>query len=148
MQLLIREASHGDLPQILNIYKELEADKSAVLTEAQAVEIYDQISTYPNYKIYVALTDNETVGTFSLAIMDNLAHMGMPSGLIEDVVVKQEWQGRGIGKQMMYFALEQCRAAGCYKAALSSNRNRTKAHQFYESLGFERHGYSFSIDLN
>jgi GNAT superfamily N-acetyltransferase len=47
--------------------------------------------------------------------MDNLAHMGMPSGLIEDVVVKPEWQGKGIGKRMMQYALERCREYSCYK---------------------------------
>ena len=46
---------------------------------------------------------------------------------------------------MMAHAREQCRAAGCYKLALSSNLCREAAHLFYESLGFERHGYSFVI---
>ena len=45
----------------------------------------------------------------------------------------------------MEHAREQCRAAGCYKMALSSNLKREGAHAFYDSLGFERHGYSFVI---
>ena len=40
-----------------------------------------------------------------------------------------------------------CRQKGCYKMMLSSNLRRTGAHAFYESLGFEKHGYSFRIDL-
>ncbi len=82
-----------------------------------------------------------------MAIMDNLANSGKPSGLIEDVVVKTECQGRGIGTQMMNFAVNLCRECGCYKVALSSNLKRIKAHAFYESLGFEKHGYSFLIEL-
>jgi GNAT superfamily N-acetyltransferase len=147
MQLIIRQAGHDDLPCILGLYKELESDENAVLTQEQATAVFNRISTYPNYKIYVALAGSETVGTFSLAIMDNLAHLGMPSGLIEDVAVKSEWQGKGIGKNMMQFALERCREYGCYKAALSSNKKRVEAHRFYEALGFERHGYSFTIDF-
>ncbi len=147
MQVIIRQVNHADLAEILNIYSELEIDKSSVLTEAQALTLYSKISMYPNYKIYAAVSDTGIIGTFSLAVMDNLAHMGMPSGLIEDVVVKSEWQGKGIGKQMMHFALDRCRENGCYKAALSSNVKRTDAHRFYESLGFEKHGYSFLIDL-
>ena len=38
------------------------------------------------------------------------------------------------------------RAKGCYKLVLSSNAKRERAHAFYESLGFERHGYSFRIE--
>jgi hypothetical protein len=31
--------------------------------------------------------------------------------------------------------------------ALSSSRQRSAAHRFYESLGFVRHGYSFSTEI-
>lgn len=51
------------------------------------------------------------------------------------------------GGQMMHFAMERCRESGCYKAALLSNKKKLNAHRFYESLGFEKHGYSFSVDL-
>jgi GNAT superfamily N-acetyltransferase len=147
MQILLRQASREDLPEILDIYRELDTDNGSTLTSDEANSIFDSIATYPNYKIYVALAENEIVGTFALAVMDNLAHMGAPSGLIEDVVVKSKWQGKSIGKQMMRFALERCKENGCYKVALSSNKKRLKAHQFYESLGFEKHGYSFLMDL-
>ncbi|MBV1733821.1 MAG: GNAT family N-acetyltransferase, partial [Hydrogenophaga sp.] len=55
-------------------------------------------------------------------------------------------QGKGIGRQLMAHAIEQARAAGCYKLALSSNAKRQAAHAFYESLGFQRHGLSFVIE--
>lgn len=148
MQLSIRQALREDIPGILDLYRELESDKSSVLPEDRANVIFSRISSYPDYKIYVAFERVELIGTFSLAVMDNLAHMGTPSGLIEDVVVKSVWRGKGVGKQMMRFAIDRCREAGCYKAALSSNKKRTEAHRFYEALGFEKHGYSFLIDLD
>jgi GNAT superfamily N-acetyltransferase len=79
--------------------------------------------------------------------LDNLAHGCQPSGVVEDVAVHPARQGQGIGRQMMYFAMQRCRDAGCYKLALSSNLKREEAHRFYESLGFERHGYSFQVLL-
>ena len=39
----------------------------------------------------------------------------------------------------------ECRARGCYKTSLSANLKREHAHAFYESLDFERHGYSFRV---
>ena len=78
--------------------------------------------------------------------MDNLAHKGTPSGIVEDVAVKNEPHGQGIGKKMMQFAMQKCKEAGCYKLVLSSNQKRIEAHEFYESLGFERHGFSFRVD--
>jgi hypothetical protein len=47
----------------------------------------------------------------------------------------------------MEHAREQCRLAGCYKLSLSSGLPRDGAHAFYDSLGFERHGYSYLIRL-
>ncbi len=79
--------------------------------------------------------------------MDNLAHLGAPSGVVEDVVVRAAERGRGVGKTMLQHAMAECRREGCYKLAVSANRKRTAAHGFYESLGFERHGYSFVVSL-
>jgi GNAT superfamily N-acetyltransferase len=80
--------------------------------------------------------------------MDNLAHLGAPSAIVEDVVVSPAQRGEGIGKQMMQHAMQRCKQAGCYKMMLSSNLAREQAHRFYEDLGFERHGYSFRIDFS
>ena len=54
--------------------------------------------------------------------------MGSSSGIVEDVAVDPEYQGKGVGKFMMHFAINQCKEAGCYKLVLSSNIKRTQAH--------------------
>lgn len=145
--MVIREAKTEDLPNIIQLYKQPDMDNGMTLSLEQAEVIFNKMSTYPNYKIFVAEVGIEIIGTFALAIMDNLAHMGATSGLIEDVIVKTNWQGKGIGKQMMNYAIERCRNYGCYKVVLSSNLKREKAHLFYEALGFSKHGYSFLLEL-
>ncbi len=95
----------------------------------------------------MAVEGGEVVGAYSLLIVDNLAKRGRPSGVVEDVAVLPSRQGQGIGRAMMTHALEQCRASDCYKLTLSSNVKRESAHRFYESLGFERHGYSFLMPI-
>ena len=146
--LVIRKASPQDLGAILALYAEPDIDDGHVLDLSGAERIYERMQRYPSYVTYVAVLEGEVVGTFSLLIMDNLAHMGAPSGVVEDVVVHSRWRGQGVGRRMMRFAMERCREAGCYKLALSSNRKRADAHRFYESLGFVRHGYSFIVRLD
>lgn len=133
------------MPHILSLYSQPEMDEE-VLPLERAKEIFYKMKSYPDYRVYVATHQGEVVGTFALLIMDNLAHMGTPSGVVEDVVVKEDLQGQGIGKQMMRFALDLCCKKGCYKMALSSSLKRERAHRFYETLGFVKHGYSFLID--
>jgi GNAT superfamily N-acetyltransferase len=79
--------------------------------------------------------------------MENMAHNGTPSAVVEDVGILPSMQGKGIGKLMMEFALKYSKEKGCYKMSLSSNLRREKAHQFYESLGFNKHGFSFLMEL-
>ena len=145
---MIRKAEKKDLPAILTLHSEIDlvSEKSTSLQKAQ--DIFYRIRTYPDYHVYIAVEDGEIVGTFALLIMDNLAHNGAPSGIIEDIVVKKDRQGKGIGKQMMAYAMKKCKEAGCYKLTLSSNTVRDKAHKFYESLGFKKHGYSFTVDID
>jgi GNAT superfamily N-acetyltransferase len=146
MEIEIRTAAQFDLPAIIALHVELEANSTAI-DLAQAGHIFERMQHYPDYHIYVAIVDEKIVATFALLIMDNLAHHGAPSGIVEDVVVHASYQGQGIGKQLMLFAMERCKDAGCYKLMLSSNLKRESAHQFYEALGFEKHGYSFVVSL-
>lgn len=141
----VREAFKEDLPDILSLLSQPDMDDGEALSLAEAERLFGRMARYPDYRIYLAIRDDRIVGTFALLIMDNLAHQGAPSGVIEDVAVDPHSQGQGIGTAMVRHALRVCGEKGCYKVALSSNLKRERAHAFYESLGFERHGYSFKI---
>ena len=144
----VRKATAADIPGVLALYAQPDHDDGKVLPVDQAIALWERFARYPDYTLYVAELDHEIVGTFALLVMDNLGHLGAPSGIVEDVVVAPARQGNGIGATMMRFARERCRQKGCYKLVLSSNAKRKRAHAFYESLGFERHGYSFHVDLD
>ena len=145
--IFIRVATDKDLPDILKLYSQPDMDNNQVLELSDAAIIFDKMKSYPDYHVYIAEIGGAIVGTFALAILDNLAHMGSKSGLVEDVVVSREYQGQGIGKQMMSFAIEACKGKNCYKLCLSSNLKRHNAHKFYDSLGFKKHGYSYLMEF-
>lgn len=148
LQLNLREARADDLPQVLAMYAQPGLDDGHVLDQARAEEIHASFARYPSYRLFVACgIGGKVLGSYALLVMHNLAHMGTPSAIVEDVVVDESQRGQGIGRRMMDHALARAREAGCYKLALSSNLKRTRAHAFYESLGFERHGLSFLVPL-
>ena len=162
MSWLIREATEDDLPAVLGLYVQPAMDNGQVLTLDEAKSLLAQFRQYPSYRLWVACEatqdasldasphaaiGGEVVGTYALLIMHNLAHRGTPSAIVEDVVVSAARQGQGIGQHMMQHAQQQARVAGCYKLVLSSNQKRERAHAFYESLGFQRHGFSFVIGI-
>lgn len=143
----MRTAVHRDLPAVLSLYAQPGMDDGRTLPLKEAEAIFDRMKSYPDYTLIVAESEGQIVGTLALLVMDNLGHLGAPSAVVEDVVVSPKQQGRGIGKIMMRYAMAQAAAKRCYKMTLSSNEKRKVAHEFYDGLGFRRHGHSFWIDL-
>lgn len=145
--LAMRDATEADLPAVLALAAQPGFDDGVVLGLPEATAVFRKMQSYPSYRMYVAEAGGAVVGTYTLLIMDNIAHMATPSAVVEQVIVAPEAQGLGVGTAMMTHAAETAGAAGCYKLTLSSSLKRTKAHAFYDKLGFVRHGYSFLLPL-
>ena len=144
----IRTARDADLPRILDLYAQAGLGGSEQLDLDAAKAMLRQFEAYPNYRLFVAVdAQDHCVGTYALLIMDNIAHKGRPLAIVEQVAVDVDVQGKGIGTAMMQHAMAEARNKNCYKLGLSSNAAFTRAHEFYEKLGFQRHGYSFHVDI-
>jgi ribosomal protein S18 acetylase RimI-like enzyme len=144
----IREAIEDDIPAIFGVYSSAGIGDESSFSVVEAKAHFAKLKQYPSFRVFVALVDQAIVGTYALLIMENMAKRDRRSGVVENVAVHPLHQGRGVGRAMMQHALEQCRQADCYKLTLSSNLKRTDAHRFYDALGFERHGYSFRVELS
>lgn len=98
---------------------------------------FDAIDAQPDNHVYVAERDGAVVGTFQLTFIRQLSYGGGLVAQIESVHVHSSQRGRGIGEQMMRFAIDLARQYGAFRIQLTSNVRRTRAHRFYERLGFE-----------
>lgn len=148
MTLVIREADEADIPHLLALYAEPEFDGDQVISESDARRRLREIHANLDHRIYLAWRGDRCIGTFALLIMRKLTKKGRSVAIVDDVVVATGERGGGVGKEMMQEAMNIARKRGCYKLMLSSNLRREQAHRFYESLGFEQHGWSYSIDLD
>jgi GNAT superfamily N-acetyltransferase len=146
MTVDIRIANREDLPVLSQLYADM--DGEAPLAKEQLEKIFTQIVQVPNYHIYIAYLNQQPVGTFSLLYAPTMMHRGYHKfAVLDSVTVISSMRGEGIGKQMVKAAIKLSAEAGCYKVTLSSNLKRDRAHQFYQSLGFEQHGWSFKCVL-
>lgn len=144
----IRPIQTSDLPAALALLDQPDMDDGTALHVTEARAVLDQIKGTPGHTVFVAESNGAVVGTYALIVIRHLSHRGGRSAVAEDVVVRSDHQGLGVGRTMMAHAAEQAREAGCYKLVLSSNLVRAGAHAFYERLGFERHGVSFRLTLD
>ena len=68
-----------------------------------------------------------------MLIEQKFIHQGGLVGHIEDVVVRKECEGTGIGKKLILSLLEYAKRKKCYKTILDCNDD---VKPFYEKIGF------------
>jgi len=146
MTLLIRDAARADIEDVVALYEAAGVDEPGSHTAASLDLAWRRLHE-SNARVLLALDAGRPLGTLTLFVLPLLGHGGAPAALAESVAVHPDAQRRGIGRALMQHAMAIARAAGCYKLALSSNRKREVAHAFYDRLGFQRHGVSFTVDL-
>jgi glucosamine-phosphate N-acetyltransferase len=112
----------------------------------QAKKILQEIKSYPLYKIFVAVKndDAEIIGSITLLIEQKFIHDGGKSGHIEDVVTRKEYEGIGVGSALVSAALAFAREKNCYKVILDCSEKNVR---FYEKIGFRRNEISMRYDL-
>jgi ribosomal protein S18 acetylase RimI-like enzyme len=88
--------------------------------------------------LVVAEDGNGTVvGCLQVCILPGLSSQGALRGLIEDVRVAAQCRSRGIGEQMLQWAIAEARAKGCKLVELFTHHTRVDAQRFYARLGFQ-----------
>ena len=107
---------------------------------------FEALERDPNIELMVAQDGEGTVvGCLQLCILPGLSSQGASRGLIEDVRVAAHCRSRGIGEQLVQWALGQARAKGCKLVELLTHHSRLDAQRFYERLGFARSHVGMTI---
>ena len=99
---------------------------------------FERVEADSNIHLVVA-EDGEgvVVGCLQLCILPGLSSQGAWRGLIEDVRVATHCRSRGIGEQLVQWALAEARARGCKLVELFTHHSRVDAQRFYRRLGFQ-----------
>jgi GNAT superfamily N-acetyltransferase len=66
---------------------------------------------------------------------------------VEAVHVRDGHRGHGLGAAMVRWAVDGARRRGCALVQLTSDKQRTDAHRFYERLGFHASHEGFKLQL-
>jgi len=133
-EIEIREIEEGDLDKgFLETLDFLR--KASDIDKNKAKEILKKIKQNQNHIIHVAVDDNKIVGSTTLLIEQKFIHDGGLVGHIEDVVVRKNYEGNGIGIKLVTSLLERAKEKNCYKTILDCKDN---VKQFYERIGFKR----------
>jgi len=136
--LRLRPAVRADVPLILSLIRELatyERDPAAVVATETALE-RDGFGERPLFQVTIAEWDGEAVG-FAFWFFAYSTWRGQPTLYLEDLFVRPEARGRGIGKETMRFLARTALDTGCGRFVWQVLDWNEPSIQFYESLGGE-----------
>ena len=98
---------------------------------------FEAVESDPNIQLMVAEDGSgEVVGCLQLCVLPGLSSQGAQRALIEDVRVASHCRSRGIGEQMVQWAVAEAQAKGCRLVELLTHNTRVDAQRFYARLGF------------
>ena len=143
-EIEIREIEENDLEK--GFLESLDFLRNASgLDKNKAREILKKIKQNSNHIIHVAIDNNKIVASTTLLIEQKFIHDGGLVGHIEDVVVRKEYEGKGIGIKLVMSMLERAKEKNCYKTILDC---KDDVKQFYERIGFKRESNGMRYDHN
>jgi len=140
-ELIFRRAGPADLPRLIALLaddalgraREDPADPPA----PSYVAAFAAIERDPNQLPVVVERADAVVGCLQLSFLPGLSHRGAWRGQIESVRIASSERGAGLGRQMLEWAIAECRTRGCRLVQLTSDKSRADAIRFYKSLGFK-----------
>ena len=141
-ELIIRKIIESDLENgFLESLDNLR--QSSNLEQNSARNILKKISENEDHVIHVAEVDGKIVGSTTLLIEQKFIHEGGIVGHIEDVVVKKEFEGQGIGMNLVLSLLDVAKERKCYKTILNCENGLIS---FYEKIGFKQKSNEMRFD--
>jgi ribosomal protein S18 acetylase RimI-like enzyme len=114
-----RENFQNPLPtSYLEAFKKIDADKNQEL-------------------IVVENNDLEIIGTLQITYIQYLSYCGGMRAQIENVFIRSDQRGLGIGKSVFEWAINRAKEKKVHLVQLTSDKKRPRAIKFYEELGFK-----------
>jgi len=139
MSIQIDDASPEDIPalsELLDTLFSIEQDFQPN-TERQTRGMALLLQHSDRSCIKVARNENgQPVGMVSAQLVISTAE-GAPSAWVEDMVVREEWRGQGVGQALLENLLQWARSHGATRAQLLVDIYNTPAVGYYDHLGWD-----------
>lgn len=133
MEITLEYLKHADLKQ----YKTL---LDHVLGAGNSLEHYQAHyeENHPNVRIIVAKKEGEIVGTVTFALIDTFTSPLDPKIEFSNFATTLAARGTDVATLLMNFVFDYAKEHGYKSVAVNCLAGATRAHRFYEKMGFEK----------
>ncbi|MBT2375067.1 GNAT family N-acetyltransferase [Pseudomonas fluorescens] len=138
MSLLIRDAVHGDLPAIRDIYNDAVLNTTAIWNE-QPVDLDNRQAWFSarqaqRYPVLVAVDDDQVLGYASFG--DWRPFEGFRHTVEHSVYVRNDQRGKGLGPRLMEALIERAKTCDKHVMVAAIESANQASIRLHEGLGF------------
>lgn len=123
--MIVRDVKFKDLDAVYNLLNQL---KFVFTHQVDKRKAWDEF----NGEGLVVEHQDKIIGFGSLVVENKLR--GYKSGQLEDIVIHQDWRGKGVGELLVKKLTERADELGCYRVSLFC---REELIPFYNKNGFD-----------
>ena len=137
-----RKATINDVSEIIKMMAEDELGKKRENFKNPLpnsyLEAFKNIDADKNQELIVIENKGfQIIGTLQITYIQYLSYCGGTRAQIENVFIRSDQRGLGIGKKVFEWAINRAKEKKVHVVQLTSDKKRPRAIKFYEDLGFK-----------
>jgi GNAT superfamily N-acetyltransferase len=133
--LQIRSMTEQDYQDVFRMYRQL-AGKNIFKNELDFSRIFKSFFDRKDREAYVAALHNRAIGFVTLYYMDVFHRSGQVAS-IQELVVTEEFRGRGVGQAIIEFVKQRVKERHCRGMEVATDLWQSGAKSFYERCGLK-----------
>ena len=132
----MRTADASDIPRLVELMREFYDEGGYVLNPERAGRAFAGPIEDPSLgRIAVIESDGEPVGYIAVSFAWSMEFGGRTAAL-DDLFVRKQWRGRGLGKQAVADAVSHCHSEGIRAMHVEVARDNSAGNAVYAAAGF------------
>jgi len=132
--LSIRPARRGDVPVLNTLIHEFAEFERLPVAVTEAALLRDGFSEPAKFRVLMAEWDGQAAG-YALFFDYYSSFEGRPGLFLEDIYVRDQYRGKGVGKALLARVASAAKEANCFGVRWQVLDWNTPAIEFYKSLG-------------
>ncbi len=137
--LKVKPVDFNHFDKVVNM---LQSISSYIPDVKETKKKWNRFNNQENLKAFTFFENNKIVGYGS--ILYEIKIRGGIAGHIEDIVIDANSRGKGFGKYIIDYLVQDARKLNCYKISLCCKEHNI---MFYEKCGFLKEGITMQIKL-
>ena len=134
-----RQATLADIATVLPLMREFYAFEGIAYDEQRAKRLLTQLMDEPRNGRLTLIDDEGRVVGYMIVGFGFSVEFGGRDALLDELFIRPEFRGGGLGSQAIAFAISLCKDEGIEALHLEADHFNTRAHDLYLRLGFKDH---------